>query len=106
MFLNSFRVMELSRTILIKRRLQGNSGPPSALQNGELAFNEVDQVLYYGKGNGVGGAETIIPIAGTYTTIFKDSIVETLSSGEVNASQDYLIINVNGSVRALRLFDF
>ena len=106
MFLNSFRVMELSRTILIKRRLQGNSGPPNTLQNGELAFNEVDQVLYYGKGNGVGEAETIIPIAGNYTNIFKDSMVETLSSGEVNASQDYLIINLNGSVRALRLFDF
>ena len=106
MVINSFRVMELSRTILIKRRLQGNSGPPNTLRNGELAFNEVDQVLYYGKGAGENGADTIIPIGGSYTNIFKDSIVETLSSGEVSESQDYLIVNINGSVRALRLFDF
>jgi hypothetical protein len=98
--------MEPSRTILIKRRLSGTSGPPSTLKNGELAFNEVDQVLYYGKGNNNGSAINIIPIAGNYTSIFKDATVETLSSGEATASQDYLIINVNGSVRALRLFDF
>ncbi len=98
--------MDPSRTILIKRRLQGNSGPPSTLKNGELAFNEVDQVLYYGKGIGQENAESIIPIGGSYTSIFKDSIVETLSSNEVTASNDYLIININGAVRALRLFDF
>lgn len=98
--------MEMSRTILIKRRLLGTSGPPATLKNGELAFNEVDQVLYYGKGNNNGEATSIIPIAGSYTNIFKDSIVENLSSSEVTASNDYLILNVNGSVRALRLFDF
>ena len=98
--------MEMSRTILIKRRLLGTSGPPATLKNGELAFNEVDQVLYYGKGDNNGDAINIIPIAGSYTNIFKDSIVETLAHNEVTASNDYLIVNVNGSVRALRLFDF
>lgn len=98
--------MEPSRTILIKRRLQGNPGPPNTLRNGELAFNEVDQVLYYGKGDVNGNADTIIPIAGSFANIFKDSIVETLSAGEVTESQDYLILNLNGTIRALRLFDF
>ena len=98
--------MEPARTILIKRRLQGSSGPPNSLKNGELAFNEVDQVLYYGKGdNGQGNANTVIPIAGSFTNILKDSIVETLSS-DVVESQDYLILNINGSVRALKLYDF
>jgi hypothetical protein len=53
-------------SIRIKRRLTGSSGAPSALDNAELAFNEVDNILYYGKGTGgVGGtADTIYAIAG------------------------------------------
>lgn len=35
-------------TILIKRRLAGEPGPPQALQQGELAMNEVDNTLYIG----------------------------------------------------------
>jgi hypothetical protein len=33
----------------IKRRLAGEAGPPESLQVGELAFNEVDNTLYYGR---------------------------------------------------------
>ena len=33
----------------IKRRLAGQPGPPDSLQVGELAFNEVDNTLYYGR---------------------------------------------------------
>lgn len=33
-------------TIKIKRRISGEPGPPSFLQNGELAFNENDGVLF------------------------------------------------------------
>jgi hypothetical protein len=33
-------------TILIKRRLKGDPGPPSSLAHGELAFNEVNNTLY------------------------------------------------------------
>jgi hypothetical protein len=33
----------------IKRRLAGEAGPPDSLQVGELAFNEVDNTLYYGR---------------------------------------------------------
>lgn len=39
-------------TILIKRRVSGNPGPPPMLLPGELAVNEVDNTLY------VGGTET------------------------------------------------
>jgi hypothetical protein len=35
-------------TILIKRRIRGEEGPPSRLANGELAFNETNQTLYVG----------------------------------------------------------
>lgn len=56
----------MSNTIRIKRRATGNSGAPSSLKNAELAFNEVDNVLYYGTGSDVNGdANSIIGIGGT-----------------------------------------
>ena len=51
----------MANTVRIKRRSSGAAGAPSSLANAELAFNEVDDILYYGKG--AGGAE------GTATTI-------------------------------------
>jgi hypothetical protein len=35
-------------TILIKRRVSGEAGPPPMLGKGELAFNETNQTLYIG----------------------------------------------------------
>ena len=57
----------MANTIRIKRRASGNPGAPTSLANAELAFNEVDSVLYYGEGTGgVGGtASTILAIAGS-----------------------------------------
>lgn len=58
----------MANVIRIKRRLNeggAQSGAPSSLKNAELAFNEVDQKLYYGKGdNGSGVATSIIAIGG------------------------------------------
>lgn len=56
----------MANTVRIKRRASGGSGAPSSLANAELAYNEVDDVLYYGKGTGgAGGTATTIPaIAG------------------------------------------
>lgn len=46
----------MANTIRIKRRpASGSAGEPSSLFNGELAFNENDNILYYGYGSGVGG---------------------------------------------------
>lgn len=57
----------MPNTLRIKRRASGGAGAPASLQNAELAFNEVDNVLYYGKGTGgVGGsATTVEAIAGS-----------------------------------------
>jgi hypothetical protein len=98
--------MDHPRTILIKRRRVGTAGAPSSLNNGELAFNEIDETLYYGKGDdGSGIATNIIAIAGGFNSLIKDASVETLSNN-VSASDDYLLITVNGSRKAIRLFDF
>ncbi len=67
-------------TIRIKRRASGSPGAPSTLANAELAYNEVDDVLYYGKGTGgAGGTATTIPAiagSGAYTTL---STAQTIS---------------------------
>lgn len=56
----------MANTLRIKRRASGASGAPASLKNAELAYNEVDDVLYYGKGaDGNGDATTIPAIAGS-----------------------------------------
>ena len=57
----------MANTIRIKRRASGNAGAPGSLENAELAYNEVDNTLYYGKGTGGEGgtATTIEAIAGS-----------------------------------------
>jgi hypothetical protein len=57
----------MANTLRIKRRASGGAGAPASLQNAELAFNEVDNVLYYGKGTGGAGgsATTVEAIAGS-----------------------------------------
>ncbi len=57
----------MANTVRIKRRAAGGAaGAPASLANAELAFNEQDDVLYYGKGTGgVGGSATqVIAIGG------------------------------------------
>lgn len=55
----------MANTIRIKRRVSGSAGAPTTLANAELAFNEVDNILYYGKGTGgVGGSATSIEAIG------------------------------------------
>jgi hypothetical protein len=56
----------MADVLRIKRRTGGAPGAPAGLANAELAFNEVDDTLYYGKGTGGAGgtATTVIPIGG------------------------------------------
>lgn len=98
--------MPSSSTIKLKRRKSGNSGAPATLKEGEIAFNEIDQTLYYGSGDdGNGNAVNIISIAGGFTTLLKGSSAQTINT-PTSASNDYLLVNINGSVKAIRLFDF
>lgn len=50
----------------IKRRAVGGaSGAPASLTSSELAYNEQDDILYYGKGNAGGNvASSILPVGG------------------------------------------
>jgi hypothetical protein len=64
----------MPNTIRIKRRASGGAaGAPASLENAELAYNETDDILYYGRGTGgAGGTATTIPAiagSGAYTTL-------------------------------------
>lgn len=71
----------MANTIRIKRRdATGLAGGPSTLENAELAFNEADNTLYYGKGTGGAGgtATSIEAIAGSGAYITR-STTQTVS---------------------------
>jgi hypothetical protein len=54
----------MSVTLLMKRRPSGATGSPSSLKSGEVAVNEVDGRVYYGKGNdGSGNATSVVELA-------------------------------------------
>lgn len=64
----------MANTIRIKRRSSaGATGAPASLENAELAYNEADDTLYYGKGTGgAGGTATTVEAiagAGAYITL-------------------------------------
>lgn len=108
----------MANTIRIKRRAGGGlSGAPSSLENAELAFTEVDDVLYYGKGTGgVGGtASSVIAIGGSgaFATLTTDQTITgnktfsgTLSVATPTSNAhattklyvDDLIANVNSNI--------
>ena len=73
----------MANTLRIKRRASGNAGAPSTLENAELAFNEVDDTLYYGEGTGGAGgsATSILAIGGSgaFTTL---STTQTISGNK------------------------
>lgn len=73
----------MANTLRIKRRVSGSPGAPTSLANAELAFNEVDNTLYYGKGTGgEGGSATsadAIAGSGAFLTL---STVQTVSGNK------------------------
>src|SRR5215468_3307684 len=55
----------MTDVIRIKRRVSGAPGAPASLANAELAYNEVDHILYYGEGTGgAGGTASVMAIIG------------------------------------------
>jgi len=61
----------MPKKLRIKRRKTGAAGPPSVLANAEIAFNEISDILYYGKGGTDTTAAQIITIGGSgaYVTL-------------------------------------
>jgi len=77
----------MPNTVRIKRRATGGAaGAPSSLANAELAFNEQDDTLYYGKGTGGAGgtATTVEAIAG------KGSFVDRSTAQSVSGVKTFV----------------
>jgi hypothetical protein len=83
----------MANTIRIKRRASGLAGAPETLNNAELAFNEVDNTLYYGKGTGgIGGsATTVEPIGGI------GAFVSLSGNQTINGTKTFST-TINGSI--------
>lgn len=107
----------MSNTIRIKRRSSGTTDAPSSLENAELAFNEVGDVLYYGKGSGgAGGTATTVEAiggSGAFTTLstnqtisgnktFSGVVVVPTPTANTNPTTklyvDNLVANINANV--------
>ena len=102
----------MANTIRIKRRATGAVGAPESLENAELAFNEVDNILYYGKGSGgaggtattveaIGGLGAFITLAGEQTisgdkTFSGTTIVATPTADTHAATKLYVDTAVGG----------
>ena len=83
----------MANIIRIKRRTSGASGAPASLENAELAFNEVNGVLYYGQGTGGAGgtATSVIAIAGS------GAFVDLASTQTIGGSKTFSSL-ITGSV--------
>jgi hypothetical protein len=111
----------MSNTLRIKRRSgAGAAGAPTTLENAELAYNEADDVLYYGKGTGgvSGAATTVEAIAGfgAYTSLgttqtitgnktFSGTIIVPAPTANTHASTkkyvDDLVTGINSNISAV-----
>lgn len=86
----------MSNIIRIKRRAaSGAAGAPSTLKNAELAFNEHDNTLYYGKGVTEGdNAAQIVPIGGVGAFVDLNT-AQTISG--VKTFSSTIIGDINGN---------
>ena len=76
----------MSVPIRIRRRQSGSAGAPGVLKSAELAFNEVDGILYYGKGaDASGNATQIVGIGGNASSSYADGIVATEQAARIAA---------------------
>jgi hypothetical protein len=72
----------MPKKLRIKRRKTGAAGPPSALANGEIAFSEISNILFYGKGGTDATAAQIIAIGGdgAYVAIDGNQLINGLKT--------------------------
>lgn len=86
----------MANQVRIKRRSSGASGAPSTLANAELAFNEVDDTLYYGKGSGgVGGSATTVEAIGGSGAYVNKATDQTI--GGVKTFNETIIADITGN---------
>lgn len=101
----------MANNIRIKRRAAGGAaGAPSSLANAELAFNEQDDTLYYGKGTGgaggtatqviaIGGPGAFLPLTATAAAAQKLITARTINGVSFDGSANITINAVDSTAR-------
>ena len=80
----------MANSIRIKRRAaSGLAGAPTSLKNGELAYNENDNKLYYGFGDNGSGVATSIPVIGGVQDALLQDIADI--SGTATAADQFIV---------------
>ncbi len=99
----------MANQIRIKRRASsGSAGAPASLLNAELAYNEADNILYYGYGdNGSGVATSVVAIAGSGNNVTVGT-EQTITgnktfSGDVDLTGAFKLDGVEVTVTAAEL---
>jgi hypothetical protein len=88
----------MSVPIRIRRRQSGSAGAPGVLKSAELAFNEVDGILYYGKGaDASGNATQIVGIGGNASSSYADGLIATEQAARI-AADNTLTTNLASEV--------
>lgn len=89
----------MANRVRLKRRVSGNAGAPATLLNGECAVNEVDNVVWYGKGLGQdGNATSVIAIGGDGVFATKSYVTTAVSAVDVSSQlANYLTTASAGS---------
>jgi hypothetical protein len=76
----------VANRLRLKRRVSGNAGSPATLLNGEVAVNEVDNVVWYGKGLGQdGNATSVIAIGGDGVFATKSYVTTAVAAVDVSS---------------------
>lgn len=76
----------MANRVRLKRRVSGSAGAPATLLNGECAVNEVDNVVWYGKGLGQdGNATSVIAIGGDGVFATKTWVNSAISTVDVSS---------------------
>ena len=101
----------MNNPIRIKRRAAGGaSGAPTSLANAELAYNEQDDTLYYGKGTGgaggtatqvvaIGGPGAFLPLTATADAAKKLAAARTINGVSFDGSTNITINAVDSTAR-------
>lgn len=94
----------MANRLRLKRRVSGNAGAPATLLNGECAVNEVDNVVWYGKGLGQdGNATSVIAIGGDGVFATKSYVTSAVAAVDVSSQLANYLTTANAATTYLTI---
>lgn len=94
----------MANRVRLKRRVSGNAGAPATLLNGEVAVNEVDNVIWYGKGLGQdGNATSVVAIGGDGVFATKSYVASAVAAVDVSSQLANYLTTANAATTYLTI---